>query len=110
VDSNALRPLCAISPQVACSRAAAEAWQAVEEWRRAAAAEAEAAASAAAAQAALPKSKRRRAPQPWVDQGTEVRCCYHARACAYASCALWVRSQRHSAMQSRGGCCMHVQL
>jgi len=61
-------------PQVACTRAAADAWlRAEEEGRRAAEAAAAAAAEAAAA-AALPKSKRRRAPQPWVDLGTEVRC------------------------------------
>lgn len=60
-------------PQVACTRSASEAWLAVEEQRRAAAEAAAAAAAAVAAEVAMPKSKRRRAPQPWQDLGTEVR-------------------------------------
>lgn len=56
--------------QVACTKAAADAWLAVEERRVAAAAAAQAAASADAAVAAAPGARRRREPQPWVDQGT----------------------------------------
>ncbi|KAI8468458.1 MAG: inner dynein arm I1 intermediate chain [Monoraphidium minutum] len=58
--------------EVACTRAACDAWQAAEEWRRAAAEAAAVAAAGAAAQAAQPKSKRRRPPQPWVDLGSEA--------------------------------------
>lgn len=59
--------------EVAVTQATVEAWRAAD----AAAAEAAAMAAAAAAQqegqpAAVPKSKRKRERQPWVDQGTEV--------------------------------------
>ncbi|GBF96614.1 hypothetical protein Rsub_09360 [Raphidocelis subcapitata] len=59
--------------EIACTRAAADAWlEADTAAAQAAAAAAAAAAAESAAAAAAPRAKRRRPPRPWVDQGSEA--------------------------------------
>lgn len=58
--------------QIACTKAAAGAWEEVIAAAQRKAAAAAEATNAEQALAALPRSQRRRPPRPWQDQGTAV--------------------------------------